>query len=144
MTEKLDAACIAVAAVVRGVTGIRQTFDYAPDSPNAYPVAVVYPATGNYVAYAIGTRRGLHDITIDVLEPQQMSDLARFMAKFIPFVDTIPAALLAEVSATGDQFSNTIETLDRIDYSFLPIVNYAADPMRGYRFIMRGVKILTT
>lgn len=143
MTAKVDAACIQIATVIRSVSGIRQVHDYAPDNPNAFPVAVVYPALGNFGNYAIGTQRGLHDITIDVLEPQQQQQLQRFMAAFIPFVDSVPAALLAQMAGTGGRFSNTIETFDRVDYSFLPRIDYAADPMRGYRFIMRGVKILS-
>lgn len=143
MTDKVNLACLQVAAVVRAVSGIRQTHDYAPDNPNAFPVAIVYPGSGNFGNYAIGVQRGLHDITIDVLEPMQMQSLPRFMAAFTPFVDSIPAALLAQMAATGTRFGGTLETFDRVDYSFLPRIDYAADPMRGYRFVMRGVKILT-
>lgn len=143
MAEKLDSALIQIAAVVRTVAGIRQTHDYPPDNPNAYPLAVIYPGSGNFDNYALGTRRGLHAVTIDILEPQQLRPLATFMASFTPFVDTVPAALLAEIADTGDRFSGTIETFERVEYSFIPRIDYAADPMRGYRFVMRGVKILT-
>jgi len=143
MTDKVNLACIQIASVIRGVSGIRQVHDYAPDNPNAFPVAIIYPGLGSFGNYAIGTLRGLHDITIDVLEPQQQQQLSRFMAAFIPFVDSVPAALLAQMESTGARFGATIETFDRVDYSFLPRIDYAADPMRGYRFVMRGVKILT-
>ena len=142
MAQPLEAACLAIAAVVRNhVTAIRQVHDYTPDNPNAYPMAVVYPLSGNRGVYTIGNQRALHDITIDVLEPQQQSTLARFMASFIPLVDLVSDALLSEI--TGGRFGNTIETFDRVDYSFIPRIDYAADPMRGYRFVVRGVKILS-
>lgn len=137
------AACLAIATVVRANTGIRQVHDYAPDNPNAYPMAVVYPALGNFGNYAIGNQRGLHDITVDVLDAMQTRDLSRFMEEFTGYVDSIPAALLAEMSGSGTRFNGTMETFDRVDYSFIPRVDYAAVPMRGYRFILRGVKILT-
>jgi hypothetical protein len=143
MTDKINLACVQIAAVVRSVSNIRQVHDYAPDNPNAYPMAIVYPGSGKFDNYAIGTQRSLSDITIDVLEPMQMQSLPRFMAAFTPLVDSVPAALLAEMAANGSRFGATLETFDRIDYSFLPRIDYAADPMRGYRFVMRGVKILT-
>lgn len=142
MSGKLDSACLAIGVVLRTVTGIRQVHDYAPDNPNAFPVAIIYPALGSAGNYAIGMARSLHDITIDVLEPQQQQTLPRFMAAFIPFVDLVTSALLAQMATTGGRFTATIDTFDRVDYSFIGRVDYAADPMRGYRFIMRQVKIL--
>ena len=143
MSGKLEAACLAIGVVLRTVTGIRQVHDYAPDNPNAYPTAIIYPALGSMGNYAIGLSRGLHDITIDVLEPQQQQTLPRFMADFIPFVDLVTGALLAQMASTGGRFTATIDTFDRVDYTFIGRVDYAADPMRGYRFVMRQVKILT-
>ena len=139
----LNSACLAVASVVRNVSGIRQGFDYPPDNPNAFPLSVVYPLTGTHEAAPIGTRRGLHSITIDVLEPQQSETLDRFFARFIPFVDSVPAALLAEIYIGGGRFAGTVDTFESVTHTFIPVVNYAAEPMRGYRFTMNNVKILT-
>jgi hypothetical protein len=145
MAEALDTACLAIAAVVRNVPGIRQTHGYPPDSVNAFPVVVVYPGSGTYNAGPVGTRMGLHDITIDLLIPAQQATLDRDFVTLVPLVDTIPAALLAEVSGdNAGRFGNTIDTFGRIEYTFLPSVQYAADPLRGYRFVIRQVKILTT
>lgn len=139
----IQAACLQIASVIRTVPGIRQVHDYAPDNPNAFPAAIIYPGSGAFQNYTIGNQRSLSDITIDVLEPMQQQQLARFMDTFTAFVDTIPAALLAQMAGSGSRFGNTLETFERIDYTFLPRIEYAADPMRGYRFIIRGVKILT-
>jgi hypothetical protein len=60
-----------------------------------------------------------------------------------PFVDTIPAALDAEITGTGARFVNTISTFDQITIQFIPMVEDAGVQMIGYRFILNNVKILS-
>lgn len=142
MTEAIVSALTAINTVVSGVTGVRQSHNYAPDNPSVWPAATVLPLSGTLVASPIGSRKELHNIVIDLLVPEQNPDLARQLAMLYPFVNTIPSALLAEVSQGGDQFSGTISTFEQIEYVYLPSVTYAGVPCRGYRFTMRNVKIL--
>jgi hypothetical protein len=141
MAQQLETALAAINTVIAGVTGIRQSHNYAPENPSVWPAAVIFPQSGKITASPIGSRKALHNINIDLLVPEQQSNLARQLELLYPFLDTIPAALLAEVSDTGDQFSGTISTFGEIAYTFI-VVNYAAVPCRGYRFTMRDVKIL--
>lgn len=140
---QLQTACTAVATVVAGVSGIRQSHDLAPDNPNAWPTAIVYPQNGNFAAAPIGYKKALHNITIDVLVPEQTTQLARQMETLTGLVDLIGAALLSEVSGSGARFSGSIDVFEQVEYSFL-ITNLAGVPCRGYRFTLRNVKILGT
>lgn len=141
MAQALETALTAINTVVAGVTGIRQSHNYAPDNASAWPAAIIFPQSGNVAASPIGSRKSLHNINIDLLVPEQSSNLARQLELLYPFLDTVPAALLAEVSDSGDKFSNTISTFGEVAYTFI-VMNYAGVPCRGYRFTMRDVKIL--
>ena len=136
-------ACVQIAAVVGGVTGIRYASDTPPENNNTWPIAVVFPLSGNQAAGPIGTRRGLHNIVIDVLIAKQQSTLPRRLEFLVPLLDSIPAALLAEVTDSGDRFSSTIDTFAQINYQWIPITDYTGTPCEGYRFTMTDVKILS-
>lgn len=140
MSEAIENAVTQIAAVVAGVSGIRAAPTYPRETENVDPFAVTYVTNGTLTAAPIGNRKTLFDVAIDMLIPR--TDLARDMARILPYVDTIPAALMGEVSGTGDKFTSTIETFRAIDFEFLPAVDYAGVQHIGYRFILRDVKIL--
>lgn len=134
------AAKTQIAAVVANVTGIHQAPANPNETQNDFPVAVIYLQTGNLGAGPIGTRKSLYNIAIDVLTPRL--DLANDLAILDPFVDTVPAALIAEVSSGGDRFSGTISTFEEITMQYIAL-DYAGVPVRGYRFVLNNVKILS-
>jgi len=140
MTQAIEGALIQIATVVRGVTGIKAAPTNPNETQNEFPFAVTYVSSGNVSGGAIGTTKSLNNIAVDVLTNRM--DLQNDLAILIPFLDTVPAALNAEIEGNGDRFSNTISTFDRITYQLLPQVDYAGAQMIGYRFVMENVKIL--
>jgi hypothetical protein len=117
-----------------------------PTSVQSYSTfAVVYPYTGSIDTGPTGSRKALHNIAIDVLTKNM--DLARALESTKPLVDTVPLALLREVSFDSDsnpgqQFNNSISTFARITYQFIPQGDYGGVPVIGYHFAMEDVKIL--
>ena len=130
----------AVISVVSGISGIRQAPTNPTDNPSIYPFAVCYVMDGQLVNGAMGTRKHLVNIAIELLTARK--DLARDMALISPYIDSISSALLAEVSDSGDRFGGTISAFEGINYELLPDVTYASVQMIGYRFTMTNVKIL--
>lgn len=139
MTQTLTGAITAIAAVVAGVNGVKSAPAMPTEQMSDYPFAMTYLTGGNIEVSPIGTRRSLISVAIDLLTPRR--DLALDMAILLPFVDSIPAALLAEVSDGGDIFSGNIETFGSIAITFLPGVDFGGVPMIGYRFSMENVKL---
>ena len=130
----------AVISVVSAVSGIRQAPINPTETANVYPFVMCYVINGRLVNGAMGTRKHLVNIAVELLTARK--DLARDMALISPYVDSISSALLAEVSDSGDRFTGTISAIEGIDYELLQNFNYAGVEMIGYRFIMTNVKIL--
>jgi hypothetical protein len=142
MSEAVELALAAIATVVSGVSGIRQAPTYPNETQNVDPFAVTYVVDGRIECGAVGTKRDLLNINVDVLIPK--NDLARDLAKLTPFIDTISAALVGQVSGTGARFSSTISAFESLRIKYLGDVDYAGVPMRGYSFTMENVKILVS
>lgn len=140
MTEALEGAIAGIAAVVAGVSGLEQVLTNPTETANTSLFAVVYAAEGRFDVAPIGTKRALHSITIDVLK--RRTDLAKDVAALKPYIDTVAAALLGEVSAGGGQFGGTVVTFGGITYR-LTIEDWAGVKMIGYRFTMTDTKLLT-
>lgn len=129
-----------LASVVANVSGIRQSPTNPNETQNDYPFAAIYLMRANTGKGSVGTGKALYTIAIDVLTPRL--DLANDLAILDPFIDSIPLALTNEVSDNGDRFSGTISTFEDIDISYI-VTDYNGVPVRGYRFQMNNVKILT-
>jgi hypothetical protein len=142
MSEAVELAIAAIATVVSGVSGIRQAPTYPNETQNVDPFAVTYFVDGRLECGAVGTKRDLININVDLLIPK--NDLARDLAILTPFIDTISAALVGQVSGTGARFNNTISTFDTLRIKYMGDVDYAGVPMRGYSFTMENVKILVS
>jgi len=135
-------AVAAIAAVVDGVSGVTLAPTYPRETMNESPFAVTYVITGEIDIGPIGTRKSLLSIAIDLLIPRR--DIALDMETLLPFVDSIPNALLSEVSTGGDVFSGTIDTFGFISVEFIPSMDYGGVQHIGYNFVMNEVKILTS
>ena len=140
MPQPFEKALTQIAYVISNVAGIHQAPERPGETQNDYPFAAIYLTTGNLGLGAIGTRKSLYNIAIDVLTARL--DLARDLEILNPFLDTVVDALVAEVSDDGGKFENTISTFDEITMQFIPRVDYAGVQMIGYRFVMSNVKIL--
>lgn len=129
-----------IATVVSGVTGIKKTDQPPVDVESEYPFSVVYFVSGNVAAAPVGTKKNLFNVAVEVLTKK--IKLANDLALVNPFLDSVPLALIGEVSVGGGQFGHSIETFDNVTIEFLPDYPYNNVPMIGYRFIMNNVKIL--
>lgn len=142
MTQAIEAALAQISSVVGAVSGIRQAPTYPNETQNIDPFAVTFLVDGQIHAGPIGTKRDLLNVRVDVLLPKV--DLPRDLATLTPLVDTVSLALVGEVSGSGQRFGNTISTFDTLRITYLPDVDYAGVPMRGYSFVMENVKILVS
>ena len=140
MTDKTVVNAItAVAAVVAGVSGIKSAPTYPREQMSESPFAVTYLTNGIMDVGPIGTRKNMVNIAIDLLLVRR--DIALDLAILLPFCDSIPLALLAEVSGSGDIFSGNIDTFESVATEFLPSIFYGDVQMLGYRFTMNNVKL---
>ena len=133
MTEKIESALSAVVGIVATVTGIQQVPVNPPDTISAATVALVYAQSGVIDNGVVGTKKALHIFAVDVLT--QRTELARDLARVKPFLDTVPAALLADPT-----FGGTVLTFESIVYQMI-MPEYAGVPMIGYQFSINGIKI---
>jgi uncharacterized membrane protein len=133
-------AIAAIAAVVDGVSGVTLAPTYPRETMNESPFAVTYVITGEIDIGPIGTRKSLLNIAVDFLIPRR--DIALDMETLTPFLDSIPAALLGELSTGGDIFSGTISTFEFLSIEFIPDVVYGGVQHIGYRFLLNNVKLL--
>ena len=136
----IQSALTEISAVVAAVSGIRQAPAYPNETQNVYPFAVTYLQSANIHAGPVGTKRDLLNIKIDVCLDRN-TDINRAMSTLAGLVDTISAALVAEVSGTGQRFNKTISTFDTLRIDYLS-QDYAGVPCMGYSFVMENVKIL--
>lgn len=141
MTEPLQDALIEIANVVANVPGVRAAYPYPQDQQNEYPFVSIYVSSGNKAMGAIGTRKSLSNINLDLTTNRM--NLAADMEILIPFLDTLPAALESEVSGDGARFNGTISTFEITNYVFVPTLEYSKIPCIAYRFTMQNVKILS-
>lgn len=137
----ISTALTAISAVVAGVSGIKRAPDNPMENINEYPFALTYVMDGFLNIGPIGTKKSLINIAIDLLTPRR--DISLDMAILTPYLDSIPTALVSEVSVGGDVFSGTISTYENLRLEFLPFYDYAGAPMIGYRFTLENVKLLT-
>ena len=146
MTQPIEDALSQIKTVLLSVSGIQQVM-YPPETINTSVFAIVYPEKGNVGIFAagetalgtIGNRAAFHRICIDVLTTR--TDILQNLTAMIPFVDTVPAALLAQAAPSGTMFNGKITTFGAIDYEwFNPRI--AAVQYTGYHFTMNDVKIL--
>ena len=143
MANEVVTAINEIAKVLRTVTALKNVQEYPPEQMNYDLYAVVYPNNGSIDISPTGTRETLHNINIDVL--RQRTDLARDMMVLYPLIDSIPNALMLEVSynssgTPGSQFNDSIETFGNLSYSLIQS-DYGGTPVIGYRFIMEETKI---
>lgn len=140
MANEFASAKAQIATVIANVSGIAQAPTNPGETMNIFPFAAIYLADGILSVGPIGTRKSLYNIVIDILTNR--IDLAHDLEILNPFIDSIPLALLAEVSDGGDKFSGTISTFRELRMSYISVTDYAGVQMVGYRFIMSDVKIL--
>lgn len=128
-----------IASVVSGVSGIKAAPANPAENINEYPFCLIYVMEGTTEISETGTRLHLFNVAIDLLTVRR--DISLDMAILTPFLDSIPQALLSEVSSGGDLFQGGIDTWGMLREEFLPFYPYAGVDMIGYRFTMEACKL---
>ena len=135
-----EAAILAVQDIVSAIPGIHAAPDYPPETMNDFPFAVAYPGDGNHTVGTLvnntGERKFLGQIVLEVHVSR--ADLPSAVQASIGFGDSIPNALLKNPTLNG-----TISTFESITQTFGELDWDSAQTL-GYRFIINGVKQLTT
>jgi len=116
----------------------------APDDPQeqvaAFPFMTVHAGTGAWEEGPAGLKKGLHTIIVE-LHVARAQGLARAVSEALGFAEGVPNAVFGGRDA--DRFNGTIDTFDRITYTFGPI-SWAGVDTFGWVFRIEGVKQQTT
>ena len=130
-----------IAVLVGAVPGVRVAYNYPPDQiPSSGIFAIIYPYSGRWEFNTTLEKRGVHEVAIDVLTPHK--DTAYALKILSPMIDSIPNAVMADISVTNDVLGGTIDTFENIRYEQITL-DWAGQPYIGFRFYVEGVKIRT-
>lgn len=135
-----EAAILQVVSIVGGIAGIREAPQYPPENIGDFPFAVAYPGDGEHTVGTLvnstGERKFLGQIIVEVHVSR--ADLPSAVQASIGFGDSVPNALLKNPTLNG-----TVSTFQSITQTFGEL-DWDAMKTLGYRFIINGVKQLTT
>ncbi|MCP3909229.1 MAG: hypothetical protein GY712_14590 [Oceanicoccus sp.] len=127
----LQAAIEDVQATIGAISGIKAAPNYAPEKINEYPFSVAYMGGGLIDFDTPSATKGLHIIVIELHVARK--DLPNDISIVAPFIDSIPAALMADPTLGG-----TVGLFENITYEFTPMQWDAVETI-GYRFFINGV-----
>ncbi len=85
----IDAVTIALAAVVDGLTGMRDAPSQIPDSVPGYPYAITYPNNGRWASNDASYKTGLHVWHVDIYIGQLPSVGAQVKAR-CGYIEELP------------------------------------------------------
>lgn len=133
-------AILAVQTIVSAIPGINAAPNYPPETMNDFPFAVAYPGDGDHRVGTLvnntGERKFLGQIVLEIHVSR--ADLPSAVEASIGFGDSIPNALLKNPTLNG-----TVSTFESITQTFGEL-DWDETKTLGYRFIINGVKQLTT
>ena len=118
---------------VGALEGMRGAPHEPTESVQVFPFSRAYAGEGVIEMNELGMDRGLHSIVVEIHVGRQ--DLPRDVKKAMPYVDSVPAALLASPTLGG-----TVSTFGRIRYRFGPMAVGGEDTI-GFRFWLEDVKV---
>lgn len=116
---------------IGAISGIKNAPDYPPENINEYPFVVAYMGTGTIDFDAPPSTKGLHSIIVELHVARK--DLPNDISIASPFVDSIPAAIMADVTLGG-----TVQLFENITYEFA-VMRWDAVDTIGFRFTVNGV-----
>lgn len=136
--QALETAISEIVNVLRTVEGVKNVPINPPETQPYETFIVVYPFSGSYNIGPIGDRKGLHQISVDVLVKR--TDIAKNISTLKPLIDLVSYALIYQVSTGGTIFNNSISTFSSLTYNWTS-TDYGGVPVVGYHFTMIDVKI---
>jgi len=128
-----------MADLVAALTTVRSAPDDPPEQVAAFPFMTVHPGAGAWEGGPAGMKMGLHSITVE-LHVARSQGLARAVSEALGFAESVPNTIFKGRDA--DQFNHTIDTFDRITYTFGPL-SWAGVDTFGWIFKVEGVKQMT-
>jgi hypothetical protein len=141
MADELKTLMAGIATVVGATTGIRVATSTPNETPPADPFAIIFELEGSAVVGTMGARKTLDNIAVDVLK--QRKDLPRDIAALNSYLDSIPRAMIGEITEGGGKFGvPTFQTFSGVHKIFLPSIEYGGVQYIGYRFVMQDCKFL--
>jgi len=134
----LETACAAIATACAAVSGVRQAPALPPEQITAgnFPFVVTYPDSGTIGYNTPDDAIFLHNIIVEVHTARK--DLPRDVDKIFPYIETIPAAIMADPT-----LSTNVQTIGEISYTFGEM-NWGDLQTIGIRFTLSEVKLLVT
>ncbi len=127
----LQEAINGIQDAVGALDGVRKAPDYPPEQLNQFPFAVCWAAEGTFEYSTPGVRKGLHVIEL-ALHVARNGDLPREVALAMPYIETVPDALMADPTLGG-----TVATIvGPITYEFGPL-GYGEKEQNTLGFLFR-------
>jgi hypothetical protein len=117
-----------IQTIARGLPGVIEAPEYAPESANQFPFAVSYYETGETTLMA-GWRKGLHTVACNIYVARQMLPTA--LKQAMPFYERFMAAIEDDPTLGG-----TVSTIvSPVKHSF-GWINYGGqnNVLLGWRF----------
>jgi len=140
LTQQIDTACTAIAAVVASVSGVNAAPSTPQDNINERVFALTYPMSAELDIGPIGTRGELWNVAVDLLTPH--SNTAQNLSALVPILVLVLTALNSEMVSGGDFFGGAIDTTATLRVEFLPFYVYSSVDCIGYRVTLEGVKLM--
>lgn len=136
----IQTAIEGVIDLVGAVTGIRYAPDEPPDSVSVYPFVTAFPGPGTH-EYTAGsaTYERLTLFTIVVQLHVARRDLERDYRELIPYADSIPNAIMSDLT-----FGGTVQTFGIIETDGLVPLRWGETDTLGYEYRITDVKIRTS
>ncbi len=116
------------------LSGIRTAPDFPLEQVGAFPFVVAYMGGGTFEKGEAGGIVERHDFIIELHIARK--DLPRDIEKAVAYVDSIPAAIMADSTLGG-----TVLQFESIVYEFAPEMFWDAVKTIGFRFTVTGAEI---
>lgn len=121
MAGEIEAAVQAGLAILRSIDGLRNSPDYPPDNPHAYPVLVGAASEGVWITESDGLH-GLHTIRFGFYTTRQ--NLPKDMVTILPFGEKAKDKLLCYDNAYWNGAITGYSDRQAIEYTFGDIEYY--------------------
>lgn len=127
-----------IQSIVGALHGVRGAPTEPPEQMSVFPFVVCYPRRGRWQQYTPETKRGTHEIAIEVHLPRGQ-ELARAVAAAMGYADSVPNALMRAMRGGALQH---IQAFGDIEYTFGPL-GWGGLETIGWRFVMTNVVLET-
>ena len=128
-----------LAATIGAVTDMhkRRALEYPPDQIAQETAIIRLAPGGEWYVESAGSYRSLHNLIIEIYRP--FKDLARDIEALMAYADSVPLAILADVTLGG-----SCDTYERLVPNGVTISSYAGVSMVLISWTLENIKIRGT